>query len=340
MHIILVSNRLATAKTVRVSSRLALAALIALVCLVIAATFVLVRSPAPISTPTTVVAVGTQAASEDRPVVDVRENISAMAVKLGEMQAELMRLDSLGDRISKLSGLANERNEKPARESKDGKDGKDGTGGPLIHLSRPLAVDELQREIDRLAEAVDQSADKLTALESQLMERRIKSSLLPTLVPIKAERVGSVFGRRIDPIAGVSALHEGIDFGAGTGTPVFASAGGVVGTANFHPEYGHQIEIDHGNEFTSRYAHLSKIKVKSGQVVKRGQLIALSGNSGRSTGPHLHFEVRFKGVAQNPERFLNQGAQLAFGSSPAAGLEGVSPRRAASSGAGEKRQVR
>ena len=106
-------------------------------------------------------------------------------------------------------------------------------------------------------------------------------------------------------------MHEGIDFGAPSGTPVSAAAGGVVDGASFHPEYGYLIELNHGNEFSSRYAHLSKLKVKPGQVVKRGQLIGLSGNTGRSTGPHLHFEVRFKGVAQNPGRFLNQNANLA-----------------------------
>ena len=305
MHIILVSNRLATAKTFSVSLRLALAVGIALLCVALAASFVLFRSPAQASAPEVASVSTLLPATDPKPEVEVRENISSMAVKLGEMQAELMRLDSLGDRISKLTGLAVPKKEKPTVE------GRDGQGGPLIHPAVPLAAEELQREIDRLADAVEESADNLTALESQLMERRIKSSLLPTLVPIDAKRIGSVFGRRIDPIAGVKASHEGIDFVADTGTPIVASAGGVVGTASFHPEYGYLVEIDHGNEFSSRYAHLSKIKLKQGQIVKRGQLVGLSGNTGRSTGPHLHFEVRFKGVAQNPERFLNQGANLA-----------------------------
>ena len=93
---------------------------------------------------------------------------------------------------------------------------------------------------------------------------------------------------------------------------MIASAGGVVIGAEFHPQYGNLIEIDHGNDFSSRYAHLSKIGVKPGQIVKRGQVIGASGNTGRSTGPHLHFEVRFKGVAQNPARFLQPGTQLAL----------------------------
>ena len=98
---------------------------------------------------------------------------------------------------------------------------------------------------------------------------------------------------------------------ADPGTAVIAAAGGLITAAEFHPQYGYYIDIDHGNDFSSRYAHLSKIGVRSGQLVKRGQLIAASGNTGRSTGPHLHFEVRYQGVAQNPARFLQQGSQVA-----------------------------
>jgi murein DD-endopeptidase MepM/ murein hydrolase activator NlpD len=100
-------------------------------------------------------------------------------------------------------------------------------------------------------------------------------------------------------------MHEGIDFVADVGTRVVASAGGVVVTNEYHPQYGNLIEIDHGNDFSSRYAHLSSLDVKLGQVVKRGQKIAMSGNTGRSTGPHLHFEMRYLGNALNPASIVN-----------------------------------
>lgn len=122
-----------------------------------------------------------------------------------------------------------------------------------------MSPGELQREIERAAEFVEERSDALTALgHPQLMERRIKTSLLPTLVPIKANHIGSSFGRRIDPIAGVGAMHEGIDFVADIGTKITSSAGGVVTVAEFHPQFGYMVEIDHGNDFSSRYAHLSK----------------------------------------------------------------------------------
>lgn len=335
MHIILVSNRMATAKTLSVSLYALLAAGVGLVLLTFASSFVLswigIRFNMPFAEEFVASIqqvenekISSQQQAESRKnETFLRDNVSLMAVRLGEMQARLIQLDSLGERVSKITGIPVKKTELK---------GKDGQGGPLIHPSRPLAADELQREIDRLAEAVEESSDMLTALESQLMERRIKTSLLPTIVPIEAERVGSIFGRRLDPIAGVSAMHEGVDFVADPGTRVIASAGGVVQVAEFHPQYGYMIEIDHGNEFSSRYAHLSKLGVKAGQIVKRGQFIAASGNTGRSTGPHLHFEVRFKGVAQNPQRFLQQGNQLA--------LNGISDSRAVSPRSAPARKAR
>ena len=168
MHLILVSNRLATAKTFNVPLRLILGAVAALACLVVAFSFVLWRLSVPAKVVETVTVAITPGASVVKPAVDQRENISSMAVKLGEMQAELMRLDALGDRISNLSGLPAPKSDKPEPAKR-----RDGQGGPLVDPWQPMSADELQHEIDRLAEAVDESADGLTALVSQLMERRI-----------------------------------------------------------------------------------------------------------------------------------------------------------------------
>ena len=295
MQFILVSNRLATARSITISWRIIVAAVAAVLVLSLAMSFFFSWLGVQYRLPFVTELVSEQLAAHQKTTETyVRDNVGAMAVKLGEIQAQVMRLESIGERLSKTSGIPMQ---KPAA-------GKDGQGGPLIGPQRPLSAAELQREIDRLGTVVEDSTDALMALESQLMERRIKSSLLPTMTPIVADHIGSAFGRRIDPIAGVGAMHEGIDLVADVGTKVVAAAGGVVQTAEFHPDYGNIVEIDHGNDFSSRYAHLSRINVKPGQVIRRGQAIALSGNTGRSTGPHLHFEVRFKGVAQNPGRFL------------------------------------
>lgn len=104
-------------------------------------------------------------------------------------------------------------------------------------------------------------------------------------------------------------MHEGIDFSAPPGTPIRAAAAGIVVAAERHPFYGNMVEIDHGNDLVTRYAHASKLLVKEGALVKRGQKVAEVGSTGRSTGPHLHFEVRFKGAAQNPNRFLQNAQQ-------------------------------
>jgi murein DD-endopeptidase MepM/ murein hydrolase activator NlpD len=119
----------------------------------------------------------------------------------------------------------------------------------------------------------------------------------------------SNYGYRLDPITGRSSFHTGVDLIAPIGTPIVAAAGGVVSTVGFVPEYGNIVEVDHDNGLTSRYAHLSKFLVKVGDVVLKGQPIAHVGATGRTTGPHLHFEVREKGIPLNPNKFLSLGNQ-------------------------------
>jgi lysostaphin len=151
----------------------------------------------------------------------------------------------------------------------------------------------------------------LGVLEAQLFEQAVKKKMIPTMMPVKASYNPSGFGRRIDPFNGQWAMHEGIDFIADAGSPIVAAAGGVVIFAGFHPQYGYMVDIDHGNDLVTRYAHCSKLLVREGDLVHRGRKIGEVGSTGRSTGPHLHFEVRFRGAAQNPAKFLVSNSQPA-----------------------------
>ena len=228
----------------------------------------------------------------------LRENLSAMAIKLGQMQAQLLRLEALGDRLTKQAGF---------KPQEFGFDQPPGRGGALSGLpQRELSLNEFGDQMDKLARDLNDRTDQLAILESALMQDRLKKKLVPSVPPVNTGWFSSNFGWRIDPFTGQNAFHEGVDFMSETGRPVVSAAGGVVVYSDNHPEYGNMIEIDHGNGLTTRYAHLSKRLVKVGDVVLRGLKIGEVGNTGRSTGPHLHFEVRYKGVPQNPVRFLQK----------------------------------
>jgi murein DD-endopeptidase MepM/ murein hydrolase activator NlpD len=141
---------------------------------------------------------------------------------------------------------------------------------------------------------------------------------------VQGVAIGSPFGWRTDPFTGRSALHTGHDYQADTGTPIVAAAGGVVVAAETHAQYGNMVEVDHGNDLVTRYAHASRLLVKKGDLVKRGQKLAEVGSTGRSTGPHLHFEVLVQGVWQDPKKFL-----AAAPASPVAQASATQPAAAA-----------
>lgn len=228
----------------------------------------------------------------------MRENLDAMARKLGEMQAKLVQLEALGERVSGLAGV----NPADIRV-------QPGRGGALVS-GRPLTMEELQDTLSQLDELTSHRVDLLTVMESRLFDQKVRKMMIPTQHPVAAGHLGSHFGWRIDPFTGRSALHTGLDFQADTGTPIVSASGGVVVVQEWHPAYGNMVEVDHGNGLITRYAHASRVLVKKGDLVKRGQRIAEVGSTGRSTGPHLHFEVLVEGIPQDPQKFLNAGAQL------------------------------
>ena len=227
----------------------------------------------------------------------MRENLDAMAQKVGEMQAKLIKLEAIGERVSGLAGVKPEELRQIAPAALRG-----GQGGPFVPARTPT-LDQLNGLVSSLDEATEQSNDLFTMIESRLFETRLAALMVPTSQPVNVH-VGSGFGFRSDPFSGRAALHTGLDFPSDVGTPIMAAAGGMVRSTDFHAAYGNLLEIDHGNGLVTRYAHTSKILVKAGDLVKRGQVVAQVGTTGRSTGPHLHFEVMVEGVLQDPAKFL------------------------------------
>jgi len=229
----------------------------------------------------------------------VQGHLTAMAIRLGELQAQMLRLDGLGERLASIAGLKPQ--ELPSLRSGE-TPGRGGAESPMP--SRPLSVPEFTELLEKLSHQIDQRTDQLGVLEALLVQSSANRKFLPTLAPIVDGWFSSNFGYRIDPFNGQHSFHEGIDFPAETGTPIVAAASGKVVAAEVHPQYGKIIEIDHGNGLLSRYAHTSQMLVKVGDLVVRGQKVGSVGSTGRSTGPHLHFEVRLNGIPQNPARFL------------------------------------
>ncbi len=307
MHIILVPSRLAAARTLTFGpAQMLVAAILAgigMLFIAVSLFYLTLRYSAELRLPLLESALASVQEREARKAESfLRENLNAMAVKLGQMQAQLLRLDALGDRVSSLAGLKPSEfrfNENPGR------------GGAVSTMLPPqnLSMANFGRQLDVLSRQLDNRTDNLGILETTLFDVRVKSKLLPTVTPVDAGWNASSFGWRIDPFSGQNALHEGVDFIADVGTPIFAAAGGVVLTAETHPQFGKMVEIDHGNDFVTRYAHASRLLVKPGELVQRGRKIAEVGSTGRSSGPHLHFEVRYRDVAQNPARFLQSAAR-------------------------------
>ncbi len=304
MNIIFISGASARARTLALDWRHWTGGAISLLALFLTFTlmfnYVTLRYAASINHPllqAIVLADQRQEAQKTQEVVE--SHLNMMAVKLGELQAQMLRLDGLGERLAKLAGL-NPQELPPMLQPGV----VPGRGGPAPTLRRDLSLDEFSSMLENLSRQVDQGSDQLGVLEALLVTNSAYRKFLPSLSPIEDGWFSSNFGWRIDPFSGQKSFHEGIDFPAEVGTGIVAAASGKVIYADVHPAYGKMIEIDHGNGLVSRYAHCSSLRVKEGDFVVRGQQVARVGTTGRSTGPHLHFEVRLNGVPQNPARFL------------------------------------
>ena len=236
----------------------------------------------------------------------LRQNVNLLAGKVGALQARLVSIDSLGQRVARVAGVAYTDPEllKQLVQPYEAGEVMDDVFTDRQPPSEESAQ-ELGRQLDEIQQRLAQQSDHLKLLDVALTRRSAEQAGLPTSMPItNYPYLSSSYGWRLNPVTGRSAMHEGLDFSAPAGTPILAASGGVVREAKYQSGYGNTVEIDHGNGFVTRYAHASRLLVKPGQFVNRGDLIANVGSSGRSTGPHLHFEVRLAGQPMDPRLFL------------------------------------
>ncbi len=226
-----------------------------------------------------------------------RAELDALALRLGQMQAHVMRLDALGRRLTEMAEL--DRGEfdfsQPPAQGGPG-------AGPAAEEGQ--AAPELLAALDRLERQIEDRTRQLAVLEDLLLERRLRRESAPAGRPVRWGWISSYFGRRTDPFTGKREYHHGVDFAGKLGSPVVAVASGIVTWSGERYGYGLMVEIDHGDGYVTRYAHNLRNLVRVGERVKKGQTVALMGSTGRSTGPHVHFEVLHRGRVVNPLRYI------------------------------------
>ncbi|GAB4507276.1 MAG: M23 family metallopeptidase [Sulfuricaulis sp.] len=242
-------------------------------------------------------------AAQRTAVVEAKRNaeahLNALAQRLGQMQAQMMRLNALGSRLTRMAGL-------DAREFNFSAEAAMGGPEKIAASSNPP---ELMDSLDRLTREIERQQERLSALENLLLDRKLSAAVTPSGWPVEGGWISSGFGVRADPFNGHQSYHDGVDIASNMGSPVHAVGDGVVSHSGDKAGYGMLVEVTHESGLITRYAHTSAVLVRVGDRVQKGQSIALVGTSGRSTGPHLHFEVVRNGTAVNPMRYLQQAGK-------------------------------
>ncbi|MGA0805195.1 MAG: M23 family metallopeptidase [Pseudohongiellaceae bacterium] len=223
--------------------------------------------------------------------------IETLTIRMANLQARLIRLDALGQRLTEVTGLDDGEFDFSSDPS---------VGGPAVPVSDVVQLHDLIGEIDRISRQIESRQQQLNLLNSIMIERETFSEFEVSGRPVAKGYIASGYGRRLDPFTGNLVMHLGIDFSTGReGEEIIAMAAGVVSLAGYDAEFGNMVQIDHGNGYETLYAHAKSTSVKVGDVVKKGQVIALSGNTGRSSGPHVHFEVHKNGRVVDPASYIH-----------------------------------
>ena len=227
---------------------------------------------------------------------DAQADIDALTLRLGKMQGQMLRLNALGERLVDQGDLDKDEFDFDAVPAVGG------PGDELEVQSVPLA--DFLSMLDMLDSEMQDREQKLSVLESLLMSRSLRERVMPSGRPIAEGWLSSKYGKRNDPFTGKQDFHKGLDFAGKKGSEVIAVGDGVVSWAGKRTGYGNLIEVNHGNGYTTRYGHNQRHLVEVGEKVQKGQQIALMGSTGRSTGPHVHFEVLHNGKTVNPSKYI------------------------------------
>jgi murein DD-endopeptidase MepM/ murein hydrolase activator NlpD len=243
--------------------------------------------------------VGAERAIIKRVKQNAEKSLDAMASRLSLLQGHMLRLDALGSRLATMAKI------KDMNFNADNPPGMGGPAPPAAMERASVNVPDFMRTLDELDVQLQDKAEKLSAMESMLIDRSLQEQTLPTGSPAPDGWISSPFGWRTDPITGKPEFHEGIDLAGRKGSPITAVAAGIVTWSGPRFGYGNMVEISHGDGYVTRYAHNSKILVRVGEKVEKGEVIALMGSTGRSTGPHVHFEVLRYGTHINPRSLIS-----------------------------------
>jgi len=224
-------------------------------------------------------------------------HLNALSQQLGKMQARVIRLDALGRRLTKIAKLD---------KGEFDFDVAPALGGPVSSLElESVKVPDFVQQLEELSRQLDNRGEQLGVLESLMMNRKLQQAVRPSGRPITKGWTSSYYGMRNDPFTGKREHHKGVDFAGKEGSAVISVASGVITWASDRYGYGNLVEVSHGNGYKTRYGHNKKILVKVGDKVNKGDKLALMGSTGRSTGPHVHFEVLRNGRNVNPNKYVS-----------------------------------
>jgi murein DD-endopeptidase MepM/ murein hydrolase activator NlpD len=306
MNIILFSRHSGWARQVNLGRPLTLGAIAALTFVVLASAFALGMQLGRGSHERLVLAdthrFADVLAQQKQQIADLRQNlqlrVDGMAMRLGEVNAHVIRLDALGKRLTEMASI-------DSHEFNFDRDPP--AGGPEPDGEGVSAqIPDLSAMLSQLEQRVDLRESQLSALENVILARELKEEIHPEGRPVANGFISSYFGERTDPLDGREAFHKGVDFAGTAGSQVVAVAAGIVTWAGARSGFGKLVEINHGDGYITRYAHNERTLVTVGQTVKRGEPVALMGSTGRSTGPHVHFEVVRNGRPVDPLTFIGR----------------------------------